>query len=135
MPVPPPLAEAAGERSEVDEVVTRTWFVRNQTPEQVLAFYEDWFADDGIEPLEALAPAGRDTWGAIWPWRDRELYVSATETTTVEGDEVEEADVVSQLSLELWPEGSSDHGDDASDDSSDDSSDSSDDVGAAATRG
>lgn len=98
----PPLAEPAGERSERDGVVAQSFFVRNRTPEEVLSFYADYFEAEDVEEIDA-PEADRDAWRGTWLLDDRELLVSAIPAPTAEGDEVEQSDVVSQMSLELAP--------------------------------
>ena len=99
----PPLAEEAGERSERDGVVVQSFFVRNRTPEDVLDFYRTYFEGEGGTPILAPEPYGNQAWRGTWLVDDRELLVSAIPAPSVDGTEVERADVVTQMSLELSP--------------------------------
>lgn len=104
----PPLAEPAGERSEIDGVVAQSYFVRNRTPADVLEFYVEQLAERGFEIV--VPPDGsRDNRRGTWLVDGRELLVSATPAPTAEGGEVERSEVVTQLSLELAPEGGGGH--------------------------
>lgn len=104
----PPLAEEAGERSEEDGVVAQSFFVRNRTPQEILEFYEAELAALDAQVVSSPAASG-DAWRGTWLVGDRELLVSAIPAPTVEGAEVEHAEVVSQLSLELSPAGGGGH--------------------------
>ncbi|HYD10729.1 MAG TPA: hypothetical protein VEA78_11550 [Acidimicrobiales bacterium] len=102
----PSLAEEAGPRSDEDGVTTQSYFVRNRTPAEVMAFYEAYFADEDVPVVVAPEATGTDAWRGWWLLDDRELLVSAIPAPSVEGAEVEHSDVVTQMSLELWPSGS-----------------------------
>lgn len=102
----PPLADPAGERSEIDGVTTASYFVRNRTPREVLEFYEEYFADDGVDVIVGPETFGRDAWRAAWLLDGRELLVTAQPAPTADA---ERADVVTQLSLELSTEGGGGH--------------------------
>lgn len=104
----PPLAEEAGSRTEEDGIVTQSFFVRNQTPEQVLRFYVDYFRNENVQVIREPANVNGTTWRGWWLLGDRELMISALPAPTAGGSETEHADVVSQMSLELWPAGSAD---------------------------
>ena len=107
----PPLAEPAGERSERDGVVARSYFVRNRTPEAVLEFYRDHFEETEGQVIASPEAVGNEAWRGTWLVEDRELLVSALPAPTAGGEDDE---VVTQLSLELSPEGGGGHsGDEA----------------------
>jgi hypothetical protein len=106
----PPLAEPFGERSEEDGIVTRSFVIRNRTPEDVMTFYETELSEAQV--VTAPEQSGADTLRAEWLLDDgRTLLVTSLPAPTAEGDEVEDADVVTQFSLTLRPEGDSDHED------------------------
>lgn len=90
----PPLAEEAGPRSERDGVVTRSYFVRNRTPEDVLRFYEQQLDAAVVASPQAFG----DAWRGTWSVEGRELLVSAIPAPAAESDG---ADVLTQLSLQL----------------------------------
>ena len=95
----PPLAEEAGMRSEEEGVVVQSFFVRNRTPEDVLRFYEEQLEADLIAPPESTGTS----WRGVWLLDGRRLLVSALPAPTAEGAEVEHSDLVTQMSLELYP--------------------------------
>lgn len=99
----PPRAEPAGERSERDDVTARSYFVRNMTPEAVMDFYTDYFSSEGDTAIRSPEPTGPDAWRGTWLVDGRELLVSTILAPTAGGAEVENADVVTQLDLELSP--------------------------------
>ena len=99
----PPLAEPAGERSEQQGVVVQSFFVRNRTAEEVLELYRTYFEGEGVATILPPEPFGNDAWRGRWLLDGRELLVSATPAPSVDGGEVEHADVVTQMSLELSP--------------------------------
>lgn len=104
----PPLAEEAGTRTEKDGVVTQSFFVRNRTPDEVLEFYAEYFRDENVPVIREPANTSGITWRGWWLLGGRELLVSALPAPTADGAETEHADVVTQMSLELWPRGSAD---------------------------
>lgn len=104
----PPRSEPAGERSERNGVVARSFFVRNMTPEEVLAFYRDTFGANDIQVISPPEPFGPDNWRGTWLVDDRELLVSATPAPTAEGEKVDGSDLSTQFSLELSPPGGHD---------------------------
>ena len=104
----PPLGEEAGSRTEKDGVVTQSFFVRNRTPGEVLEFYAEYFEEKGVQVIREPASGNDVTWRGWWLVGDRELLVSAIPAPTAGGAETEHADVVTQMSLELWPPGSAD---------------------------
>lgn len=106
----PPLAEPVGERSEEDEIVVQTFALRNGTPEDVMDFYSAQLS--GSEVVAAPEQSGTSTLRAEWLLDDgRTLLVTTLPAPTAEGDEVEDAEVVTQFSLTLRPAGGSDHQD------------------------
>jgi hypothetical protein len=104
----PPLGEEAGQRSEEDGIVTQSFFVRNRTPEAVLDFYADYFRSQDIDVITPPRSVGGATWRGWWFVDGRELLVTALPASATGGAETERADVVTQMSLELWPPGSAD---------------------------
>jgi hypothetical protein len=104
----PPRFEPAGKRSEIDGVVTRSFFGSGTTPEQVLEFYRNTFAGSGVTMTMEPARVGRG-WRGRWMTDDRELLVSATVAPGA-GAEDERP---TQLSLELSPVGGGGHGGDS----------------------
>lgn len=102
----PPRTDAAGDRSEEDGVVARSYFVRNRTPEEVLDFYTDYFDTEGVPAVATPAPAGTEAWRGRWLLDGRELLISATPAPTADDDEV-----VTQLSLRLASDAATDTGD------------------------
>ena len=104
----PPLAEEAGTRTEENGIVTQSFFVRNRTPDEILEFYATYFRNEGVQVIREPANVSGVTWRGWWLLDDRELLISAIPAPTAEGAETEHADVVTQMSLELWPPGSAD---------------------------
>lgn len=101
----PPRAEPAGERSEQQGVVVQSFFVRDRTAEEVLQLYGTYFEGEGVATLLPPEPFGNDAWRGRWLLDGRELLVSAAPAPSVDDGEVEHADVVTQMSLELSPAG------------------------------
>lgn len=95
----PPRSEPAGDRTEQDGVVSRSFFVRDTTPAQVLEFYRETLANDDVQVVSAAAPIGPDAWRGVWTIDDRELLVSATAGPTTDDD------LTTQFSLRLYPPG------------------------------
>ncbi len=97
----PPRSEPVGERSEEDGVVSRSYAVRDTSPERVLAFYSEQLAGSAV--VEPPHDIGVGTLRGRWLLDGRELTVSATREDTLEaierfGDDV---GVITQFSLSL----------------------------------
>ena len=83
----PATSEPRGNAVEMADTISRSYEVRNTTPEQVLDFYRsqlrDWRAVQGVEKL------GVNTYRGIWTKDGAELTVSATSGPTLsQPDEV-----------------------------------------------
>lgn len=99
----PPRSEPLGQRSEQDGVVSRSYAVRDTSPELVLEFYSQRLPASAV--VEQPHEIGVGTLRGRWLLDGRELTVSATVDDTLEAIERfgEDAGVISQLSLSLGP--------------------------------
>lgn len=99
----PPRSEPVGERSEEDGVVSRSYAVRDTSPERVLAFYSEQLPAAAV--VETPQAIGAGTSRGRWLVDGRELTVSATVGNTLDAIERfgDDAGVVTQLSLSLAP--------------------------------
>ena len=95
-PVTPPNQE--------NEVDTRSYVVRNTTPEQVLEFYEQQLAEFTV--VSAPDEIGEDTYRGRWQLDGgRVLTVSATPGESLQsGDSAYAGEFLAQYSLTLAPE-------------------------------
>lgn len=100
----PPLAEPLGPVQEEDGgLLVRSYAVRDSRVQDVMAFYEDLFADRPVvQPVED-APGSSTVLGAAWQLRDGILKVTAQQAPTIDDPGSSEGNSV-QLSLELDPE-------------------------------
>lgn len=94
-PVTPPNQE--------NEVDTRSYVVRNTTPEQVLEFYEQQLAEFTV--ISAPEEIGEDTYRGSWQLDGgRVLTVSATPGESLQsGDSAYAGEFLAQYSLSLAP--------------------------------
>ena len=99
----PPRSEPVGERSEEAGVVSRSYAVRDTSPERVLAFYSEQLPAPAV--LEPPHDIGAGTFRGRWLLDGRELTVSATVEDTLEAVERfgEDVGVITQFSLSLAP--------------------------------
>jgi hypothetical protein len=92
----PPRGDPIGERSEKDDVVAQSFGVRDLPPVAVLEFYDEVLTDWEKLDVEDVGTAGR----ADYRRDGRALRVTAQPAPAV-GD----GDPITQLSLQLGPEG------------------------------
>lgn len=98
-----PRSEALTPPNEEDGTVARSYGVRDTTPEDVMAFYEDELTE--FDLVEEPASIGVDTFRGRWQLdQDRVLTVSATLATNLESPEgFEDTELLTQFSLSLSP--------------------------------
>ena len=99
----PPRSEPLGQRNEEDGVVSRSYAVRDTSPELVLEFYSQHLPASAV--VEQPHEIGVGTLRGRWLLDGRELTVSATVEDTLEAIERfgEDVGVITQLSLSLGP--------------------------------
>jgi hypothetical protein len=99
----PPRADPAGPATHAADATVQSFFVRNTTAEDVLAYYERVLGQtDGVTLVSRPHAAGSTTWRGSWVVRGRRLLVSATGAPTAAGGRVDKSTkVVTQLSLTL----------------------------------
>jgi hypothetical protein len=95
----PPRSEPVGERSEENGVVSRSYAVRDTSPERVLAFYSEQLAKSAV--VEPPHDIGVGTLRGRWLLDGRELTVSATREDNLEATERfgDDVGVITQFSL------------------------------------
>jgi hypothetical protein len=100
LPVPP-LADPLGPEHVVDEVVVRSYGVRNRTVESVMSFYEEALADEELITPVHDVPGAAEVLRGEWRYRGKRLRVTVQAAPAADDEPGVERRV--QASLELHP--------------------------------
>jgi len=98
LPVPP-LADPLGPERVLDEVVVRSYGVRNTTVQAVMSFYEDALADEEIITPVRDVPGTAEVLRGEWRHRGQRLRVTVQAAPAADDEPGVERRV--QVSLEL----------------------------------